>query len=102
MGSSVLPSCAKPKLPECPAAAVPHGAKGGLPEVDHQPERHHLPDPVHPPPAHRCCRLSSSEPEQPSSDSSELQQGRSDPAAAASGRQEGAGEEKTGIAPATA
>merc|ERR1712183_833907 len=88
-----------PELPECAAAAVPHGAEGGLPEGDH------LPDPLQPPPAHRCCCLSSSEPEQPPSDSSdpgEFKQGCSDPAAAACGRQEGAGEEETGTAPAAA
>merc|ERR1712037_173341 len=101
----VLPGRAKPELPECAAAAVPHGAEGGLPEVDHQPERHHLPDPLQPPPAHRCCCLSSSEPEQPPGDPGdpgEFKQGCSDPAAAACGRQEGAGEEETGTAPAAA
>merc|ERR1711990_15139 len=100
---SQLRGCAKSELPKCAAAAVPNSAKGGLPEVDRQPERHHLPDPRHPSPAHRCCCLSSSEPEQPSSDSSEpseLKQGCSDPPAAASGCQEGAGEEETGIATA--
>merc|ERR1712183_390106 len=54
---------------------------------------------------HRCCCLSSSEPEQPSSDPSdpgEFKQGCFDPAAAACGCQERAGEEETGIAPAAA
>merc|ERR1712083_881536 len=98
---SVLPGRAKPELPNCATAAVPDSAKGGLPEVDRQPERHHIPDPRHPPSTDRCrCISSSEQPEQPPGDSSEFKQGCSDPPAAASGRQEGAGEEETGIAPA--